>query len=162
MLQVREHTEPSYQSFKSWNDMGRVYVEIELVNHDDMVRAKDGHIGPDKVRKKIVTFMVDSGADYLCINEAIQQELQLSVLESPTFTVADGSKKQMDIVGPVDFFFQNRRGTADAVVLPGDSVPLLGAIPMEIMDVVIHPKSQTLTVNPDSPSVASHYLKGFK
>ncbi len=141
--------------------MGRVYVEIELVNNDDMAEAKKGYITPDNVRKKMVTFMVDSGADYLCINQEIQQALQLSVLESPTFTLANGSQKQMDIVGPIDFFFQNRRGTADAVVLPGDSIPLLGAIPMEIMDVVIHPKSQTMTVNPDSPYVASHYLKGF-
>jgi hypothetical protein len=31
--------------------------------------------------------------------------------------------------------------------------PLLGAVPMEMMDLVLHPSSQTLTVNPASPYV---------
>jgi hypothetical protein len=29
--------------------------------------------------------------------------------------------------------------------------PLLGAVPMEMMDLVLHPATQTLTVNPESP-----------
>ncbi|MEO6038833.1 MAG: clan AA aspartic protease, partial [Saprospiraceae bacterium] len=62
-------------------------------------------------------------------------------------------------VGPVWMFFENRRANVDAVVLPGDAEPLLGAVPMEIMDVIIHPKKQILTVNPDNPIVAKHNLK---
>ncbi len=65
----------------------------------------------------------------------------------------------MDIVGPLRIYFKNRLATCDAVVLPGNAEPLLGAIPMEIMDVVIHHRTQTLSVNPESPFVATHYLK---
>jgi hypothetical protein len=36
---------------------------------------------------------------------------------------------------------------------------LLGAIPMEDMDLVIVPKTRTLDVNPDSPNIASSIVK---
>jgi len=46
-------------------------------------------------------------------------------------------------------------------VLPGDSEPLLGAIPLEDMDVIIHPQRQELVVNPDHPYFAQMKLKQF-
>jgi hypothetical protein len=46
-----------------------------------------------------------------------------------------------------------------ALVLPGDAEPLLGAIPMEDLDVCINPLRQELVVNPDSPDYATTILK---
>ena len=57
----------------------------------------------------------------------------------------------MDVVGPVILKFMNRTTSCLAMVLPGDSEPLLGAIPLEDMDVLIHPQRQELIVNPDHP-----------
>ena len=45
------------------------------------------------------------------------------------------------------------------MVLPGSSEPLLGAIPMEEMDVLIPPLRQELVVNPDHPDMAVFSLK---
>lgn len=45
------------------------------------------------------------------------------------------------------------------MVLPGDSEPLLGAIPLEEMDVLIHPLRQELIVNPEHPYFAQLKLK---
>jgi hypothetical protein len=45
------------------------------------------------------------------------------------------------------------------MVLQGDSEPLLGAIPLEDMDVLIHPLRQELIVNPDHPYFAQMKLK---
>ncbi|NCI45155.1 hypothetical protein [Sediminibacterium soli] len=45
------------------------------------------------------------------------------------------------------------------MVLPGDAEPLLGAIPVEDLDVFINPLRQKLTVNPDSPDYATTILK---
>jgi hypothetical protein len=39
-----------------------------------------------------------------------------------------------------------------SAIVIGDQV-LLGTIPMEAMDLVIHPRSLTLMPNPDSPNV---------
>ena len=68
-----------------------------------------------------------------------------------------GSKKLVPYVGPIDLHFKNRIGFAGALVM-GDQV-LLGAIPMEDMDLVIIPKTRTLDINPDSPNFASSFAK---
>jgi hypothetical protein len=60
-------------------------------------------------------------------------------------------------VGPIELRFKNRVGFAGALVMC-DQV-LLGAIPMEDMDLVIVPKTRTLDVNPDSPNIASSIVK---
>jgi hypothetical protein len=51
----------------------------------------------------------------------------------------------------------NRIGFAGALVM-GDQV-LLGAIPMEDLDLVVIPKTRTLDLNPDSPDIASTIAK---
>ena len=37
------------------------------------------------------------------------------------------------------------------MVLPGEAEPLLGAIPLEEMDALIHPLRNELIVNPEHP-----------
>jgi len=41
---------------------------------------------------------------------------------------------------------------------PGDEV-LLGAVPMEDMDLVINPATRSVTVNPQSPNIPSSPVK---
>ena len=53
--------------------------------------------------------------------------------------------------------FKNRVGFAGALVL-GDEV-LVGAIPMEDMDLIIVPKTRTLDINPGSPNFATSIVK---
>jgi clan AA aspartic protease len=156
---VREHTEPQYQTFKSWADMGRVYAEIEVIATEDLMSARRGTLEKDQIRRTTVKFLVDTGADYLIINEHVKNQLNLDVLEVRTFSLADHTEVALEVVGPVDLHFRNRECTCRAVVLPGNAEPLLGVIPMEEMDIVIHPKTNTLDVNPESPLVAKHNLK---
>jgi hypothetical protein len=68
--------------------------------------------------------------------------------------MADGSVVEHEVVGPIIVKFKNRTATCNALVLPGDSEPLLGAIPMEEMDVIIHPLRQEMMVNPQHPYCA--------
>jgi clan AA aspartic protease len=98
--------------------------------------------------------LVDSGAYMLTINENIQAYLQLPFRERKRCEIADGRIVECDVVGPVDVKFANRSATCNAFVLPGDSEPLLGAIPLEELDVVIHSKRQELVVNPLHPEGA--------
>jgi hypothetical protein len=64
-----------------------------------------------------------------------------------------------DVVDNVQVRFKNRATTCRAMVLPGDNEPLLGAIPLEDMDVLIHPLRQELIVNPEHPYFAQMKLK---
>jgi clan AA aspartic protease len=104
-----------------------------------------------------VVALADSGALHLCIPEHVQIQLQLDTIDSKEVTLADGSKKLVPYVGPVELRFKNRIGFAGALVI-GDQV-LLGAIPMEDMDLVIIPKTRTLDINPDSPNIATSIVK---
>ena len=138
--------------------MGNVYAEVELINGDDRVAARRHIIGEEEIRKIKVTMLVDSGACMMAINEHIQSYLNLPVLEKERIVLADGSIAECDVVGPIEVRFANRRANCDAYVLPGDSEPLLGAIPMEQMDVVIEMKRQELVVNPLHPEGAVQRL----
>jgi clan AA aspartic protease len=104
-----------------------------------------------------VEVLVDSGATHLCIPEHVQIQLQLNEIDTKEVTLADGSKKLVPYVGPVELHFKNRVGFAGALVM-GDQV-LLGAIPMEDMDLIIIPRTRTLDVNPNSPNFASSIAK---
>ena len=104
-----------------------------------------------------VVALAESGAVHLCIPEHVQIQLKLEAIDNKEVTLADGSKKLVPYVGPIEIRFKNRVGFAGALVM-GDQV-LLGAIPMEDMDLIIIPKTRTLDVNPDSPNIASSIVK---
>jgi len=104
-----------------------------------------------------VEALVDSGSTHLCIPEHIQVQLQLDPIDNKEVTLADGSKKLVPYVGPIELRFKNRVGFVGALVM-GDQV-LLGAIPMEDMDLVIIPGSRTIDINPNSPNFASSIAK---
>jgi len=107
-----------------------------------------------------VVALADSGAVHLCIPEHVQIQLKLEAIDNKEVTLADGSKKLVPYVGPIELRFKNRVGFAGALVM-GDQV-LLGAIPMEDMDLVIVPKTRILDVNPDSTNIASSIVKSHR
>ena len=139
--------------------MGLVHAEIELVRGADVVLYQEGYITKEQIKKMTVTALVDSGAYMLAINENVKAQLDLKVIDEQIAELADGSKIKLDIVGPVEVRFENRSTTCRAMVLPGDAEILLGAIPMEDLDVLIHPREQKLIVNPSSPNFAKKSLK---
>jgi clan AA aspartic protease len=142
--------------------MGLVYADIELINAEDIALARNFKIGEEEVKRLRLPLLVDSGAYNLCINEEIQSQLRLPFIEKRTGETADGRRVECDVVGPVHVKFKNRNTICTAMVLKGDNEPLLGAIPMEDMDVLIHPLKQELIVNPDHPYFAQMKLKGFR
>ncbi len=133
--------------------MGLVNADIELLNAVDVYQNRSGKMANELVKKVQIRAMVDAGAYYLAINENIKNQLGLIVIENTYGTGADGTQIELDIVGPIEVRFKNRRTTVDAMVLPGNSEVLLGAIPMEGMDVIINPLKQTMEVNPEHPYV---------
>ncbi|WP_133511153.1 clan AA aspartic protease [Candidatus Thiosymbion oneisti] len=104
-----------------------------------------------------VDALADSGAVHLCIPEHIRLQLELEEIDKKAVILADGTSKLVPYVGPVELRFKNRIGFAGALVM-GDQV-LLGAIPMEDMDLVIIPKTRVLDVNPSSPNIAISIAK---
>ena len=128
--------------------MGLVNTKIQLKN-------------PRKPELETVTIdaLADTGAVHLCIPEHVQMQLQLDEIDKKEVTLADGSQRLVPYVGPIELRYANRIGFAGALVLGNQ--PLLGAIPMEDMDLVVIPSSRRVVVNPDSPNVASSIAKGL-
>jgi clan AA aspartic protease len=142
--------------------MGLVYADIELINGEDLSYARKYIIGEDEIKRMPIRALVDTGAYMLCINEEIQAQLQFPVAERRKGQLVDGQVMEYDVVSHVELRFKNRRTMCNAMVLPGDNEVLLGAIPLEDMDVLIHPQRQELIVNPDHPYYAQMKLKGVR
>lgn len=136
-----------------------VYADIELINADDEALAKKHIIGLEEIKRLTVSMLVDTGAYNLCINESIQAQLQLPFVEKRKGQLANGHIVEYDVVGPVPLKFKNRNTVCFAMVLDGDNEPLLGAIPLEDMDVIIHPLREELIVNPEHPYFSQMKLK---
>ncbi len=139
--------------------MGLIYVNLELVNAGDIYLAQKGYIQSREIKGMKVQALVDSGAYMLSINQSIKTQLDLQKVDEQAAELADGTQVRLDIVGPVEIRFENRRANVDAMVLPGEAEVLLGSIPMEDLDVLIDPKRQRLIVNPASPYIAKKSLK---
>lgn len=129
--------------------MGLVYADIELINAVDLENARRNLIDQDEVRRLPVNIMVDSGAYMMAINENIQAVLNLSVERKERYQLANGHPCEYDVVGPLKVKFGDRTATCNAIVLPGDTEPLLGAIPMEEMGILINPQRQELIILPE-------------
>ena len=139
--------------------MGLVYADIELINSEDIGLARRYVIGEEEIKRISLNMLVDTGAYNLCINESIQQQLDLPFVEKRKAQLANGHIEEYDVVGPIVLKFKNRQTVCNAMVLQGDSEPLLGAIPLEDLDVVILPLRQEMIVNPEHPYYAQMKLK---
>ena len=104
-----------------------------------------------------VEALAETGSVHLAIPEHVQIQLKLEQHDTKEVTLADGSKRSIPYVGPIELRFKNRVGFVGAIVM-GDQV-LLGAIPMEDMDLVLFPKDRRVDVNPANPNIACSIAK---
>lgn len=120
--------------------MGLVYSYITLSNP----------VKPE-LQPLAIKCLVDTGATYLVLPQHIATQLQLTTLETREATTADGGSHTVPYAGPVKVSFENRSCFVGAIIM-GDEV-LLGAVPMEDMDLIVQPKLLKLSVNPESPNI---------
>ncbi len=126
--------------------MGHVFAEIELSN------PRQPDFAPVKAHA-----LADTGALMLCIPEHIANQLSLETESLREVSVADGRNVKAPYVGPVKVSFGKRFCYVGALVL-GDEV-LLGAIPMEDMDLIINPGKREITADPASPNIPHARVK---
>lgn len=126
--------------------MGLTYADIRLEN-------------PIGGRELEVRALVDTRSVFLTIpsHVAIQLGFDLSKPRTREVNLADGSHALVPLIGPLRVRYLDRDCDLSALVL-GDEA-LFGAVPMEMMDLVVNPAKQTLSVNPESPYVPSAKAK---
>jgi clan AA aspartic protease len=119
--------------------MGIVYTEITLKNTADLVRVKDGYIKEKEIRQTTVKAMVDTGAGTIVINESIRQKLGLDIEGLRNASFGNGTKEVCKVTEPVKIIWNERSCNCSALVVPGTDEVLLGAIPLEDMDLMVNP-----------------------
>jgi predicted aspartyl protease len=124
--------------------MGRVAVEVELVNHQDIVRANDGAIPAEQVRRVRAKGMVDTGASYLVLPKTVADQLGVPVKGKARVSYADRRQATRLVVEDVQVELLGRDGTFKAIVEPKRTDVLIGAIVLEDLDLLVDCRTQTL------------------
>ncbi len=119
--------------------MGLVMTKVKLTNLIDMEKAKEGRIPQAAVRSVEIEALADTGAIGLAIPQEVADQLGASAIRTTAVRVADGRTIEVPYVGPLHIEVVGRSMSGDAMVLPAGTMPLLGAVQMEMLDLIVSP-----------------------
>jgi predicted aspartyl protease len=125
-------------------DMGRVAVEVELTNAEDLVRVKDGRLAPDQVRRVRIAGMVDTGASYLVLPARVAKQLGVPTAGKAKVRYADQRTGSRTVVENVRVDLLGRHGNFKAILEPKRADVLIGAIVLEDLDLLVDCRTQAL------------------
>jgi predicted aspartyl protease len=129
---------------KEPKEMGRFSIEFEITNYQDVLGVGLGVVPPDKVRRTRVQGVVDTGATRLVLPTSVVQELGLPDMGEAAVRFADGRGGKRTIVGAVQLHIGDRTSVFTAIVEPGRSDALIGAVVLEELDLLADCGAQRL------------------
>ena len=124
--------------------MGTVYAELTLRNSEDIALANQGFLKSENIRTVTVTAIVDTGAFSLVIDETTMQKLGLGTVGVKQVRIANGEQITCPVTTPVEINWKDRQSVMRVTAVPGLPQVLLGVLPLEEMDLVVHPKLNEL------------------
>ena len=132
------------------NGMGRVSIDIEVANNDDLALMYRGLLQPDQVRRETIPSIIDPGAAMLVLPQAVVKRLGLRLGGTAKVRYADGRRAQRREAKGVFVKLLGRDDTFTAIVEPKRTTALVGAIALEALDLLVDCKDQR--VIPRDPS----------
>jgi clan AA aspartic protease len=139
--------------------VGEVKVSVELENYDDWSAARSGYLAVDMIRTERVEMLVDTGAANLFLPADLVERLGLAQLGTSAVEYADGRRDELNVAGIVRVSVAGRTAEVRALVGPEGTEPLLGQVPLEILDLLVDCTRQRLVPRPESPSQPFSKLK---
>jgi len=124
--------------------VGRFSVQFEVANHRDVVANQLGLVPADKIRRLVLSGVVDTGATRLVLPSSVVETLGLPSTGRITVRFADGRQDEKEIVGDVQLQIDDRSSVFTAVVEPGRTDALIGAIVLEVLDLIPDCSAQKL------------------
>ena len=124
--------------------METVKADITLKNAGDVSNAQRGIIKDSEIRQLSIRAMVDTGAITLVINDEVRKELGLELVSPYEARLADGVLHTFAKSEPIQVYWKNREMVCQAIVVPDAKEVLLGLIPLESMDLIVHPSKNEL------------------
>jgi len=137
--------------------VGRFSVDFEVANYADLIRARDGTLPPDRVRRETIRGLVDSGATKLVLPQAVVKRLGLSLGDPIKVRYADGRRAQRKGVEGVYVQLLGRHGTFTAICEPKREDALIGAIVLEDLDLLVDCVAQQVV--PRDPTGATSEIE---
>jgi clan AA aspartic protease len=125
-------------------NMGVFKEKITLENARDVGNAREGLIPDAQVRKLTIEAMPDTGAWTIVINEKVRRKLGLAIESESVSSLADGQTSTYSITEGVKIRWKDRDTTLPALVIPEAEEVLLGALPLEAMDLIVDPVHKKL------------------
>jgi predicted aspartyl protease len=125
-------------------EVGNFTEEITLKNAKDLELANVGLLDEKDVRQATVQAMPDTGASLLFITEELCEKLGLGIEGDYHTLIGDGQRKPCKRTEALRIYWKNRDAICPAIVMPGVPRILLGAIPMEMMDLRVNPTEMRL------------------
>ena len=127
--------------------MDKVIVTIKLTNQSDLV-LRAAKVLKGKPRTVEAQALVDTGATRLYLQTSLIKALGLSRDSEVQSKTTNGVRRRA-VYSPVKLELMGRHGNFDVVEVDDDVPNLLGQIPLEYLDFVVHPKAQKLIPNPE-------------
>jgi hypothetical protein len=137
--------------------VGRISVEFEVANNDNLALVRRGLLPPDQVRRETIQGVFDSGATKLVLPQAVVKRLDLPQGDPILVRDADGRRVQRAGADGVYVQLLGRHGTFSAIVGPRRKTALVGAIVLEELDLLVDGKSQQVV--PRDPHGAIHEVE---
>jgi hypothetical protein len=124
--------------------MGGIVVEVELANNDDLALARGGHLPPEQVRRARVAARVATGFTGVMLPPSVVSALGLPETGEVLVEFRDGRREAKKLVGDVWLGYEGRSGIFSAIVEPGRSDGLIGAIVLDALDLLADCGGRTL------------------
>lgn len=144
---------------KGANGVGRFSIEFQVANNRDVIKAEDGLLAKDKVRRQTIRGVVDPGAALLVLPKSVVQQLGLPRGAKVKVRYADHRSSTRDTAEQVEVEIQGRKGLFTAIVEPSRTEALIGAIVLEALDYLVDCKHQCLV--PRDPQFIISEIEGL-
>lgn len=97
--------------------------------------------------------VIDTGAAMVVLPQALVDQLGLRKVRETKVRYANNKTELKSVYGVVSVQIGGRTGNFDVLAEPEGSQPLIGQVVLEVLDLVVDPRTRTVTPNPMSPEM---------
>lgn len=119
--------------------MGKVIEKVKVTNLLDQSKTVE------------IEAVIDTGATMVVLPQNIVDELDLREVREVKVKYANNKIETKSVYRAVIIEIKGREGTFDVLAEEKGSQPLIGQVVLEVLDLVVDPKTRSLIPNPRSP-----------
>ncbi len=121
--------------------MGKVIEKVKITNLLEPARRIE------------VEAVIDTGATMVVLPQNVVGQLGLRKIREVRVKYANNKTELKSIYGVVTIEIKGRTGNFDVLAEVEGSQPLIGQVVLEILDLVVDPRTRSLIANPLSPEM---------